>query len=147
MYIRLIYIFVCMRVKLLQSCLTLWPYILESTRLPWSMDSPGKNTGVTLPSSRESSSPRDRSCISSLAGGFFTASTAWYIYTYKTQHQVFFPNELALCIRWPKYWSFSISPSKEYSVLISFRIDWLDLLQSKGLSRVFPGTGKDWRQK
>ena len=41
-----------------------------------------------------------------------------------------FSNELVLCIRWPKYWSFSfsISPSNEYSVLISFRIDWLDLL-------------------
>ena len=39
-------------------------------------------------------------------------------------------NELALSIRWPKYWSFSfsISPSKEYSGLISFRIDWFDLL-------------------
>ena len=35
-------------------------------------------------------------------------------------------NESALCIRWPKYWSFSISPSKEYSGLISFGIDWLD---------------------
>ena len=41
-----------------------------------------------------------------------------------------FSNESALCIRWPKYWrfSFSISPSKEYSGLISFRIDWLYLL-------------------
>ena len=41
-----------------------------------------------------------------------------------------FSNESALCIRWPKYWSFSfnISPSKEYSGLISFRIDWFDLL-------------------
>ena len=40
-----------------------------------------------------------------------------------------FSNELALCIRWPKYWSFgfSISPSKEYSGVISFRIDWFDL--------------------
>ena len=39
-------------------------------------------------------------------------------------------NELALCIRWPKYWSFSfiISPSSEYSGLIFFRIDWFDLL-------------------
>ena len=34
-----------------------------------------------------------------------------------------FSNEFALCIRWPKYWNFSISPSKEYSGLISFRID------------------------
>ena len=40
----------------------------------------------------------------------------------------------ALCIRWPKYWSFgfSISPSKEYSGLISFRIDWFDLLAVQG---------------
>ena len=38
-----------------------------------------------------------------------------------------FSNELALRIRWPKYWSFSINPSNEYSVLISFRIDWFDL--------------------
>ena len=40
-----------------------------------------------------------------------------------------FSNESALCIRWPKYWSFSfsINPSNEYSGLISFRIDWFDL--------------------
>ena len=45
-----------------------------------------------------------------------------------------FSNESALCIRWPKYWnfSFSISPSNEYSVLISFRMDWLDLLAVQG---------------
>ena len=45
-----------------------------------------------------------------------------------------FSNYLALCIRWPKYWSFSfsISPSNEYSGLISFRIDWLDLLAVQG---------------
>ena len=50
-----------------------------------------------------------------------------------------FPNELAFCMRWPKYWrfSFSISSSNEYSGLISFRIDWFDLLQSKGISGVF----------
>ena len=55
-----------------------------------------------------------------------------------------FSNESALLIRWPKYWSFSfnISPSSEYSGLISFRIDWFALLlQSKGLSRVFCNTG------
>ena len=40
-----------------------------------------------------------------------------------------FSNELALCIRWPKYWSFSISASNKYSGLISFRIDWFDLLE------------------
>ena len=45
-----------------------------------------------------------------------------------------FSNESALCIRWPKYWSFSfsISPSNEYSGLISFRIDWLDLSAVQG---------------
>jgi len=43
-------------------------------------------------------------------------------------------NELVLCIRWPKYWSFSfsISPSNEHSGLISFRMDWLDLLLVQG---------------
>ena len=45
-----------------------------------------------------------------------------------------FSNELAHCIRWPKYWSFSfsISPLNEYSGLISFRIDWFDLLAIQG---------------
>ena len=43
-----------------------------------------------------------------------------------------FSSESSLCIRWPKYWSFSISPSSEYSGLISFRIDWLDLLAVLG---------------
>ena len=45
-----------------------------------------------------------------------------------------FPNESVLCIRWPKDWSFSlsISPSNEYSGLIPFRMDWLDLLAIQG---------------
>ena len=45
-----------------------------------------------------------------------------------------FSNESVLCFRWPKYWnfSFSISPSNEYSGLISFRMDWLDLLAVQG---------------
>ena len=45
-----------------------------------------------------------------------------------------FSNESAFCIRWPKYWtfSFSISPSNKYSGLISFRIDWFDLLAVQG---------------
>ena len=46
-----------------------------------------------------------------------------------------FSNELALCIKWPKYWSFSfsISPSKEQPGLISFRMDWLDPLAVQGI--------------
>ena len=45
-----------------------------------------------------------------------------------------FSNESVLCIRWPKYWSFSfnISPSNEHPGLISFRMDWLDLLAVQG---------------
>ena len=53
-----------------------------------------------------------------------------------SQHQGL-SKELVLCIRWPKYWSFSfsISPSNEYSGLISFRKDWLDLLAVQGTLR------------
>ena len=58
-----------------------------------------------------------------------------------SQHQGL-SNESACHIRWPKYWSFrfSINPSNEHPGLNSFRMDWLDSLQSKGLSRVFPNT-------
>ena len=53
-----------------------------------------------------------------------------------------FSDESALCIRWPKYWSFSfnISPSNEHPGLITFRMDWLDLLAVQGLSTVFSNT-------
>ena len=53
-----------------------------------------------------------------------------------------FSNESTLLMRWPKYWSFSFSiiPSKEIPGLISFRMDWFDLLAVKGLSRVFSNT-------
>ena len=53
-----------------------------------------------------------------------------------------FSNESTLHMRWPKYWSFSFSiiPSKEIPWLISFRMDWLDLLAVQGLSRVFSNT-------
>ena len=56
-----------------------------------------------------------------------------------TSIRVFF-NELALPIGWPKYWSFSfsITPSNEYSGLISFRIDWLDLLAVQGTLKSLP---------
>ena len=51
-----------------------------------------------------------------------------------------FSNESVLCIRWPKYWSFSfrISPSNEYSGMISFRMDWLDLLAVQGTLESLP---------
>ena len=43
-----------------------------------------------------------------------------------------FSNESSLCIRWPRYWSFSINTSNEYSGLISFRVDWFGLLSIQG---------------
>ena len=51
-------------------------------------------------------------------------------------------NEMALCISWPKYWSvsFGISPSNEYSGLISFRVDWFDVFDVLGLTTVFSST-------
>ena len=48
-----------------------------------------------------------------------------------------FSNESVLLIKWPEYWSFSISPSSEYSGPISFRIDWLDLLAAQGTLKNF----------
>ena len=48
-----------------------------------------------------------------------------------------FSNELALCIRWPKHWSFGLSPSSEYSGLIFFKIDWFDLLEVQGTLKSF----------
>ena len=58
-----------------------------------------------------------------------------------SQHQGL-SSKSVLHIRWPKYWSFSfsISPSNEYSGLISFRMHWFDLLEVQGLSRVFSST-------
>ena len=63
----------------------------------------------------------------SLCLQFFPASGFFFFF--------FFPNESVLHIRWPKYWrfNFSISPSKEHSGLISFRIDWLNLLAVQGI--------------
>ena len=60
-----------------------------------------------------------------------------------------FSSESVLCIRWPKFWSFSfsISPSNEYSGLISFRMDWLDLLVVQGtLKSLLQGAVLRWRR-
>ena len=51
-----------------------------------------------------------------------------------------FSNESALCIKWPKYWNFSFSPSNEYSGLVSFRIDWCDPLAVQESVKVFYST-------
>ena len=65
-----------------------------------------------------------------LAGRFFTTSTTWELSIFPNLMVI--SNESALHIRWPKYWSFGISASNEYSGLISFRIDWFDLLAIQG---------------
>ena len=60
-----------------------------------------------------------------------------YNIIYETNRIRVFSNESAVCIRWPKYWNFSfnISPSNEHPGLISFRMDWLDLLAVQGTLR------------
>ena len=95
---------------------SLWSHGLQHARLPCPPPTPGAYSN-SCPLSRWyhptiSSSVVPFSCLQS-----FPASDS-------------FSNESALCIRWSKYWSFSfnISPSSEYSGLISFRIDWSDLL-------------------
>ena len=107
-------------------CPTLWPHGLQHTRLPCPSLSP-------------------RICWNSCPLSWWCHPTISYCcHPLLLLPSIFpsikvFSNESFLLIRWPKYWSFrfSISPSNEYSGLISFRTDWLISLQSKGLSRVF----------
>ena len=116
---------------------------------------------IAIPFSRGSSWPRDRTQVSCIAGRFFTSWATREAQEYSqsllksmsiksampSNHLIpclflpsIFPsitdfsNESAIHITWPKYWSFnfSISPSNEYSWLISFRIDWFDLLAVQG---------------
>ena len=100
--------------SVIQSCLTPW----TAARLPslsiTNSQSPSK------PMSIESVTPSNHltlCCPLLLLPSIFPSIRVFY-------------NESVLCIRWPKHWSFSfsISPSNEYSGLISFRMDWLDLL-------------------
>ena len=94
---------------------SLWPHELQPARLPCPSLSPGVCSD---------SSPLGRWCpltISSSVAPFSSCPQSFSASVIST--------ELALCIRWPNYWhfSFSISPSNEYSGLISFRIVWFDL--------------------
>jgi len=141
--------------RLLQSCPTLCD--------PWTVARQREHgifkirilKRVVMPSSRGSSWPKDWTCISWIADGFFNTeplgklANQLYVYTYPfplapPSHPLLLPsifpsirvfsNESVLHIKWPEYWSFnfSISPSNEYSGLISFRMDWLDLLAVQG---------------
>ena len=116
----------CLRVTILSEsgcccsvtklCLTLWPLRLQQARL----------LCPPLPSRDWSNScPLSQWCYLTIS-----SSTALFFSCPQSFPASVFSSESALHIRWPKYWSFnfSISPSNEHSGLISFRIDWFDLL-------------------
>ena len=107
-------------------CDSLWPQRLQHAKLPCPSPTPGaySNSCLSLqwchPTISSSVVPSSSCLQSSPASGFFS-------------------NELVLHIRWPKYWSFSVSiiPSKEIPGLISFRMDWLDFLAVQGTPKSF----------
>ena len=111
-------------------CLTLRPHGLQYARLPCPSPTPG--AWLTLIMSIESVMPFN--CLILCRPLLLLPSVFPSIRVLS--------NESVLCIRWPKYWSFSfsISPSSEYSGLISFRMDWLDFFAVKRLSRFFSNT-------
>ena len=106
-------------ISVAQSCPSLWPHGLKHTRHPC----PSSNPRVYSNSWIESVMPSNNLglCCPLLLPSIFPSIRV-------------FAKESALHIRWPKYWSFSfsISPSNEYSGLTSFRIDWLDFLAVQG---------------
>ena len=95
---------------------SLWPHGLQHTRLPCPSPTPG---------AYPNSCPLHQWCHPTISSSVFSLLLSPSI----------FPSiRVGSCIRWPKYWSFSfnISPSNEYSGLIFFRMDWLDLLAVQG---------------
>ena len=106
-----------------QLCLTLWPHRLWYARL------------LCPPLS-----PRDCSCPLSQWCYLTISSSTTPFFCPQSFTASVFCSELALHIRWPKYGSFnfSINPSNEYSGLISFRIDWFDLLVVQGTLKSSP---------
>ena len=103
-----------------QSCLTLWPHGPQHARPPCPSPTPGVHPN-TCPSSPW--------CHPAISSSVFPFSSCPQSFPASV-----FSNESVLHIRWPKYWSFSfsISSSNEYSGLISFWMDWLDLLEVQG---------------
>ena len=100
---------------------SLWPHRLQYPRPPCPSPSPGAYSN---------SCPSRRWCHPTISSSVVPFSSCLQSFPAAG----FFSNELILCTRWPKYWSvsFSISPSNEYSGLISFRINWLDLIAVQG---------------
>ena len=103
-----------------QSCPTLWPHESQHARPPCPSPTPRVHSN-SCPSSCDAIQPSHP--LSSPSPPALNPS----------QHRAF-SNESILCMTWPKYWSFSfsISPSNEHPGLISFRMDWLDLLAVQG---------------
>ena len=95
---------------------SLWPHELQHVRPPCPSPTPGVYPNP---------SPLNQWCHPTISSSVIPFSSC---------PQSFFSNESALHIKWPKYWSFifNISPSNEHSGLISFRMDWLDLLAAQG---------------
>ena len=95
---------------------SLWPHGLQHSRLPCPSPSPRACSN---------SCPLSQWCHPTISSS---------VVPFSCPHSFPSFNEEALCIKWPKYWSFSlsISPSNEYSRLISFRIDWFDQLSVQG---------------
>ena len=104
--------------SVMSNCL--WPYGLQFARPPCPLPSPGacslRSIGSVMPSNH-----------------LILCHFLLHLPSIFPSIRVF-SNESALCIRWPKYWSFSfsISPSNEHPGLISFKMDWLDLLAVQG---------------
>ena len=100
---------------------SLWPCGLQHTRLPCPSLSP-----------RVYSNSWQLSWWRYLTISFSAAPSSFCLQSFPASGSF---SMSQLHIRWPKYWSFSISPSNEYSGLISFRIDWFDLLAIQGILR------------
>ena len=114
----------CVIVLVVQSVISdsLWPHGLQQARLPCPSPPPGACSN---------SCPLSQWCHPTISS-FVAPSPALSLSQHRGLFHVF--SELALCIRWPKYWSFSfsVSPSNEYSGLISFRVDWFDVCAVQG---------------
>ena len=95
------------------------PWTAQHTRLPC----PSLSHGVC-----SNSCPLSRECHPTISSSVIPFSS--YLQSFPASGS--FPDKSVLPIKWPKYWSFSISPSSEYSELLSFRIDWFDLLAVQG---------------
>ena len=93
---------------------SLRPHRLQHARVPCPSPTPGACSN---------SCPSSQWCLPTISSSIIPSPPAFNL----SQHQGLFHGSV-LCIRWPKYWSFSISPFNKYSGLISFRMDWLDLL-------------------